>query len=152
MAAAGLIAALVTAAMVANSVIKLRHEVDLRAMLIPNSQLPRTDAEIKSQVESLAARYPRDPRPRLLRGLAMLDAGDSAGAERELRAGLADAEIVKNLLPPRVEALLRANLAMALYGNSQKAEARTIAEPVCQLDTAESRPMRVPLKSIGVCN
>jgi rhomboid protease GluP len=152
MAAAGLIAALVTAAMVANSVIKLRHEVDLRAMLIPNSQLPRTDAEMKSQVESLAARYPRDPRPRLLRGLAMLDAGDSAGAERELRAGLADAEIVKNLLPPRVEALLRANLAMALYGNSQKAEARTIAEPVCQLDTAESRPMRVPLKSIGVCD
>jgi rhomboid protease GluP len=152
MAAAGLIATMVTAAMVANSVIKLRHELDLRAMLIPNSQLPRTDAEMKSQVESLAARYPRDPRPRLFRGLAMLDAGDSAGAERELRAGLADAEIMKNLLPPRVEALLRTNLAMALYGNKQKAEARTIAQSVCQLDTAESRPMRVPLKSIGVCD
>ncbi len=151
-AAAGLIATLVTAAMVANSVIKLRHEVDLRAMLIPNSELPRTDAEMKSQVESLAARYPHDPRPRLFRGLAMLDAGDSAGAERELRAGLADAQIMKNLLPPRVEALLRTNLAMALYGNSQKAEARTIAAPVCRLDTAESRPMRVPLKSIGVCD
>jgi hypothetical protein len=66
-AAAALVATLVTVAIVANSLIKVRHEVDLRAMLIPNSQLPRTDAEIKSQVESLAARYPRDPRPRLFR-------------------------------------------------------------------------------------
>src|SRR5258708_19741602 len=63
-AAAGLIATLVTAAMVANSVIKLRHEVDFRAMLIPNSQLPPTDAEMKSQVESLAAPYPQYPPPR----------------------------------------------------------------------------------------
>jgi rhomboid protease GluP len=150
--AAGLAATLVTAVMVANSVIKIRHDVDLRATLIPNGQLPRTDAEMKSQSESLAARYPHDPRPRLFRGMAMLDAGDSAGAERELRAGLTDAEAMKNLLPPRVEALLRTNLAMALYGNRQTAEARTIAAPVCQLDTAESRPMRSPLKSIGICD
>src|SRR5258708_26396640 len=50
MAAARLIATLGTAGMVAKSALKVRHELDLRAMLIPNSELPRTDADMKSRV------------------------------------------------------------------------------------------------------
>jgi rhomboid protease GluP len=149
---AGLAAAFVTPWMAANSFLKTRHELELRAMLIPNSELPRTDADMKKQVESLAGRYPHDPRPRLFRGITMLDAGDSAGAERELRAGLADAEIFKDLLPPRVETLVRTNLAIALNDTQKKAEAKAIAAPVCRVDTAENRPTRTRLKRIGVCD
>jgi ribosomal protein S4 len=105
---------------------------------------------MKSQMESLATRYPRDPRLRLSRGTAMLNMGDLAGAERELRAGLDDAEIMKSVLPLQVEATLRTNLAMALYRNKQEAAAKTAAGQVCQ-DTAENAPLRARLKSIGIC-
>jgi Flp pilus assembly protein TadD len=121
-------------------------------MLVPNSQLPRTDAEWKAQVESLATRYPHDPRPRLFRGVTMVEAGDFAGAESELRTGLADAVAMKDVLPPQVEMLLRTNLAIALSNTRQAAEAKTVAAPVCRLDTAENRSMRTRLKRIGVCD
>jgi rhomboid protease GluP len=150
-AVAGLLATCAALGAGANTLVKFRHENDLRAMLIANNQLPRTDAEMKSQAESLFAHYPRDPRVRLVRGMALLDAGNSTGAERELRAGLAEEEILKSLLPPRIDALLRTNLAIALYGNRQTSEAKAIARPVCELTTAENRPMREPLKRIGIC-
>jgi rhomboid protease GluP len=151
-AMAGLAAVVLTPWLAANAFLKTRHELGLRGMLMPNSQLPRTDAEWKAQVESLAARYPHDPRPRLFRGISMLEARDSAGAERELRAALADAETLKDLLTPQLEALVRTNLAIALNDAGKKAEAKEAAEPVCRLDTAENRSMRTRLKRIGVCD
>jgi rhomboid protease GluP len=148
----GLIAAVATVGKVTGSFQKMQHEIGLRAMLIPNSELPRTDGQMKAQAESLAVRYPRDPRLRLFRGAALLDAGDLPDAERELRAGLADAETLRNLLPPLVEALLRTNLAIILNEDQQKAEAKAIAGPVCRLDAAENRPNRTRLKRIGLCD
>jgi rhomboid protease GluP len=150
--AAGLVAAVITAGKVADSFRRTQHQIELQAMLIPNSELPHSDEQMKAKAESLAARYPRDPRLRLFRGAAMLDARDSAGAERELRAGLDDAETFKDLLPPRVEALLRTNLAIALDDNRKKTEAKAIADPVCRVDTAENRPTRMRLKSMGLCD
>jgi rhomboid protease GluP len=147
-----LAAAVVTAGKVGSAVIKERRTVALRAMLTPNSQLPRTDAEWKAQLESLASRYPHDPRPRLFRGITLLDMGEFAGAERELRASLADAAAVKDLLPPQVETMVRTNLAIALHNTQQAAEAKVVAAPVCQLDTAENKSMRTRLKRIGVCD
>jgi rhomboid protease GluP len=151
-AVAGLAAAVATAWLTANAFVKTRHELDVLGMLMPNSQLPRSEAEWKAQAESLASRYPHDPRPRLFRGVTMLDAGDFAGAERELRTGLADLGALKDVLPPQVETLVRTNLAIALNSDKQSAEAKTIAAPVCRIDTAESRSMRTRLKRIGLCD
>jgi rhomboid protease GluP len=148
---AGLITAAVAAWNVHGSFVKAQHELELQAMLIPDSQFPRTDAEWKAQVDNLAARYPHDPRPRLYRGITLLDAGDLAGAERELRAGLADAQTFKDVLPPQVEALLRTNLASTLNANRQTAEAKSIAEPVCRPDRAETRSLRSRLRRLGLC-
>jgi rhomboid protease GluP len=148
----GLVAAVVTVGKVTESFFKARHDVELQATLIPNSELPRTDEQWKAKMDALGTRYPHDPRPRLVRGITMLDARDSAGAERELRTGLADWEALKELLPPRVEALLRTNLAIALDDNRQKPEAKAVATPVCRLDTAENRPTRMRLKSMGLCD
>jgi rhomboid protease GluP len=150
-AAAGLAAAVATVVPVSNSLSKVRHEMELLALLIPNSEIPRTDADWRKQGDSLAARYPRDPRPRLFRGMMRLDAGDLAGAERELRAGLADAETFKDVLP-QIAMVLRTNLATALSDNQRKAEAKEIAAPVCQLDTAETRSFRTRLKRAGLCD
>jgi rhomboid protease GluP len=156
---AGLVAAIVTAEKAGSSYLKALHETELRALLIPNNVLPRTDEQWKSQAASLADRYPRDPRPRLFRGATLLDAGDFAGAERELRAGLADVETFGDMLPKQVETLLRTNLAVGLYGGGPggkvtpeaRAEAKEIAAPVCRLDTADSRAMRARLRRMGVC-
>jgi rhomboid protease GluP len=149
--AAGLITAAVSAWNVHGSFVKAQHEMELQAMLIPDSQFPRTDAEWKAQVDNLAARYPHDPRPRLYRGITLLDAGDLAGAERELRDGLGDAQTFKDVLPPQVEALLRTNLASTLNANRQTAEAKSIAEPVCRPDRAETRSLRSRLRRLGLC-
>lgn len=150
--AAGLVAAVVTAGKVADSFRKTRRQIELQAMLIPNSDLPRSDEQMKAKAESLAARYPRDPRLRLFRGAAMLDARDSSSAERELRAGLDDMEMFRGMLPPRLEMLLRTNLATALDDNRKKTEAKAVADPVCRLDTAENRPLRMRMKSLGLCD
>jgi hypothetical protein len=99
------------------------------------------------------ARYPHDPRARLYRGSALLDARDFASAERELRAGLAEQEILKTtLVPARTDALLRTNLSIALYGSNQMAEAKTVAQPLCQASSAETATLRETLKRIRVCN
>jgi rhomboid protease GluP len=149
---AGLAAAGVTAWKVEMSFARTQMEAAVKPMLIPNSQVPRSDADMKAQADSLAARYPYDPRPRLARGNAMLDAGDFAGAEREYRAGLAGAERFREVLPPLLERTLRTNLADALIGNDKRAEAKAIAEPVCRVESVDNRPLRSRLRRHGLCD
>jgi rhomboid protease GluP len=153
---AGLAAVVVTAWKVEASFVKTQLETAVKPMLIPNSQLPRSDADMKAQVDSLAARYPHDPRPRLFRGSALIEAGEFAGAERELRAGLAGAETFREVLPPQLERMVRTNLAIAVIGNKQsadaKAEAKAIAEPVCRVESVDNRPLRTRLKRLNLCD
>ncbi len=149
---AGLAAVVLTAWKVDGAFLKAQREAGLRGLLIPDSQFPSTEADWKAQGAALADRYPHDPRPRLFRGITLLDAGDLAGAERELRAGLADVQTLRDVLPPRVEVLLRTNLAMALADEKKTAEARTVAEPVCRLEVPETRSPRTRLKRLGLCD
>jgi rhomboid protease GluP len=149
---AGLAATVATGWKVEAAFLKAHRKSAVEALLIPDSQFPRTEADWKTQVDTLAARYPRDPRPRLFRGIALIDGGDLAAAERELRAGLADAQTFRELLPPQIERLLRTNLATALHGNGKKAEAQTIAEPVCRVDSNDTRSLRTRLKRLGLCD
>jgi rhomboid protease GluP len=121
-------------------------------MLIPDSQFPRTEADWKTRVDALVARYPDDPRPRLYRGIARIEAGDFAGAETELRRGMAGWERFKDVLPQQVGMLLRTNLADALNGNRKTAEARTVAGPVCRVDSANTRSLRTRLRNLGLCD
>ncbi|MBO0751144.1 MAG: rhomboid family intramembrane serine protease [Bradyrhizobiaceae bacterium] len=151
-AVAGFLAVMVTAWKVHGSFTKARRDLELQAMLIPDNQFPRSDADWKAKVDELVARYPHDPRPRLFRGITLLDAGDLVGAERELRAGLDDVPTFQDVLPPQVEALLRTNLASALSAEQNTTEAKAIAEPVCRRDTAETRSLRSRLRRLGLCD
>lgn len=130
---------------------RIEQNRQLQALLVPDSEFPSTDAEWKAQAQQLTARFPHDPRVRLFNGIALLESrNDAEGAERELRAGLADAETMRGLLRPQVEALLRTNLATTILP-TRPDEARAVAAPVCRSDAAETRTLRSHLKRAGAC-
>ena len=93
------------------------------------ADVPITDVGQSYQAPKLVARYPRDPRARLFQGVAFISTGDLAGAERELRAGLAETYILKTALKPAVDMQLRANLALVLLRSRRADEARSLARP-----------------------
>ena len=86
----------------------------LGAELIPQAQIPQSDAVAKAQSAELVERYPRDPRGHLVRARVLLETQDVAGAERELRAGLAEEELWRTLFMPELAVALRTALALVL--------------------------------------
>lgn len=106
------------------------------ANIIPQAQLPQTDPDAKARSADLVARYPRDPRARFFRAIALLDSNDNAGAERELRAGLAEEALWRPFFNPQLPLRMRTMLAL-LVNDRQPGEAKTIAKPVCTAAQAE---------------
>ena len=102
--------------------------------LIPDSELPRSpprDAEeARARSAELIRKYPHDPRARLQRAIALLVSMDVPGAERELRAGLAE-EKALTLVNPAIASVLRATLAKTLAVQSRRDEAIAMARPLC---------------------
>jgi hypothetical protein len=119
-------------------------------MLIPGNDLPKSDAELKARSTGLVARFPRDPRARLFRAAALLDAHDNVGAERELRAGLSEEEILKTQFSPELESRLRTMLALVLLDEGRSAEARTVAQSLCA--ASASGPLREALDKGRLCD
>ena len=107
------------------------HRSAVAAQLIPDDKLPKTNAEIRSHATELIAQYPSDPRPRYFRAYDLLVAKDSAGAEREARAGLAEEDTWRLLLTPQLGNSLRVMLALAINGNRRE-EALQTAHPACE--------------------
>ena len=139
------------AAAIVFAVVPLReHYGDfvLETFLIPNDQFPKTGTEGKSRSADLVARYPRDPRSRLLRASALIDDRDPTGAEQQLRAGLKEEEILKTKFPPDLETRLRTMLAAVLLDKGEAAEAKAVARPICGSATG---PMRETLTRFHLC-
>jgi rhomboid protease GluP len=120
------------------------------ARLIPAGALPKTDIEARTESADLVARYPHDPRARLFRAGALLAARDDVGAERELRAGLAEQEILQTQFKPELELRLKMVLALVLSDEGRGAEAKTIAQPVCA--PAAPQEMRTRLAQAHLCD
>jgi len=130
---------------------KIARRVHLQTLLIPQNQFPGSDAEWKAKGAGLAARYPHDPRLRLVSGMTLLDANNNAAAARELRAGLEDAVTMKGIVNPRVEMLLRTYLATAVV-ETNPTEALVVAAPVCRLeDTPDTADQRMQVERLGLC-
>jgi rhomboid protease GluP len=96
----------------------------------PASELPKSEDEIPGRAADLAARYPRDPRVRAMHASALLQAGDQAGAERELRSALVEEVRWQPLMPAAVSPTVRAMLATIL-ADGRLDEAKQIAQPAC---------------------
>lgn len=91
-----------------------------------------------AQVRDLTARYPHDPRVRLHSARLYTEAKNYTAAERELRLGLAETEILDRDLPPAIRQTLRYFLVSSLLQQQRMADARREAAPLCE------QPLQVP--------
>jgi rhomboid protease GluP len=119
------------------------------AKLIPDNQMPRSNAEMAKRASELIAQYPHDPRPRLVHAAHLLDAGDVDGAERDARAGLADEALWRPLLTPELSSNLRVVLALAI-NEKNPGEAHAVAHPACT--AFKDGPMRRALDEKALCS
>ncbi|HKA72276.1 MAG TPA: rhomboid family intramembrane serine protease [Xanthobacteraceae bacterium] len=119
------------------------------AVLFPQALLPKSDVDARAQSADLVARYPRDPRARLFRAAALLETNDKMGAERELRAGLAEEQLWRSMFNPDLSIRLHTMLATLLADTQRPDEARAIAQPVCAATT--SGAMRALLDRAKLC-
>jgi len=131
--------------------VRNHHAYELDLLLVPSAQLPRSREEAREKAPDLLARYPRDPRARLYQAQALIDGRDLAGAERELRAGLGEQELLKARFKPEFEATLRGMLALVLYDQDRRAEAKAAAQPACGIAAPGFGPMRELLFKVELC-
>ena len=110
----------------------------LGAALIPESEMPKTDAEITARSKDLVRAYPKDPRAHFLRALAVMDT-DPMTAERELRAALSQRQALA-LFNAEFEAALAAYLSRVLITEGRSDEARLTAKPYCHAGPNGSVP------------
>jgi rhomboid protease GluP len=120
----------------------------MAASIVPESQLPNGADEWRQQAADLIAKYPRDPRPRYFQAINLIDAKNAAGAEQELRAGLAELNLWRKVLNPDFALHMQFALAVTLAGD-RLAEAREIARPVCAW--VDSGPIRETLDENKLC-
>lgn len=123
--------------------------IRLQAGLIPAAKLPRTDADAKSQSATLVEAYPRDPRAHLMRAHALFDARDSAGAERELRAALAEEALWRRWFTVDLSSQIRAALAAVLVDRRQIEEAKAVVQPICGTAPEPSKSFLDRMKLCG---
>ncbi len=131
------------------SVLKGYDAMAFTKQLIPAEQYPKTTAEIRLHLSELIARYPRDPRPRVVTTADLLDAGNFAAAEREARAGLAEENLWRTILPLHVGHVLRGFLAIAINDADRPQEALVTAQPVCA--ALKDGPIRKLLDDRKLC-
>jgi rhomboid protease GluP len=151
LAAAGALAAAAAFALIAVHYSGYASAAALRPVLIPQSELPQSEDDSIARSAELVDRYPRDPRARLFRAIYFLEQRDASDAERQLRLGLAENDLLKDL-SPQIEKSLRLVLALDLVIERRTPEAKAVAESVCQgAIPPEYIKLRGLLKEHGVC-
>jgi rhomboid protease GluP len=130
------------------SVLQGYQAISFTTKLIPDASYPKNTAEMRARATQLIAQYPHDPRPHFTRAADFLDARDLAGAEREARAGLAEEDLWRSLLPAQVGNGLRVLLAIAIKPNHPE-EALSTARPACA--AVKDGPMRKLLDDRKLC-
>jgi len=117
-------------------------------ILIPDNQLPTTDADALATAD-LTSRYPDDPRSHWFRAVTLIKANQVADAENALRAALAKWDGAKWQLQPEFEVRLRIVLAEILMHQRRSEEAKSIAAPACTSDHNSS--LRSQLSQLQLC-
>lgn len=120
------------------------------ASLIPPAEFPKSDQDANKRSAELVEKYPRDPRSHYFRAIALWDDGDKAGAEKALRAGLADEAFWRPLMIPEVTIRLHVALAILLEEDGRKSEAKETAKAACEL-APSSNPQREFLDKYSLC-
>jgi rhomboid protease GluP len=100
-------------------------------VLIPQEEMPTSAADRQARGAGLAEQYPDDPRSHFYLAEALAASKDEAGAERELRVALDDAQRHSVMFRPQLEFAIRSALAGFLAEQGRQDEAKDIAHPVC---------------------
>jgi rhomboid protease GluP len=127
------------------------HTYTLDAFLIPDEQLPDSGAEVEAKAAELVARYPRDPRSWMYQAGMLIDRNDLPGAERALRKGLVEREILTTRFKPELEARMKGMLALVLNDSNRRVEAKPFAQPACGTTTEALEPIRELLLKAQLC-
>lgn len=130
------------------AVVPITHGYALTTQLMPWSMVKTANSP--GQPEILVTKYPHDPRARLFYSQVLLRANRLSDAEAQLRAGLAETEILRDATPPVTEAFLRAMLAVTLVAEDRKQEAAAMVQPVCGA-AGLTAAVNAELKREGLC-
>lgn len=99
--------------------------------LAPEDAIPEASKDAVQRSAELVLRYPRDPRVRYVHAYAMAELGDWTVVEQDLRAGLAEKQLLEENYSPILPVMMRAMLAVSLVEQRRLEEARQEAAPVC---------------------
>jgi rhomboid protease GluP len=116
--------------------------------LIPAADVSKGLPAIIAKAPELLTRYPRDPRSYLYQAIALIQAKDLAGAEKQMRAGLAEEDILRVLLTPMTKIHMQSYLALILTDEHRKDEAKEFAKAGC---VNTSAPLHTSLVKAGLC-
>ncbi len=109
------------------------------AMLMPDSEIPKTNQDIKDKSSELLRRYPHDPRAHIFRARDFLLSHDIINARFELETGLKDCEAFRFIYGQRLSNTIRIMLAAIWIDNGAKVEAQKIMQAPCHA-TGVDRP------------
>src|SRR5258705_9175357 len=121
------------------------------SMLIPNNEVPKSLEEGSPRSADLLSHYPQDPRAHFYRAVFFLERRDLADAERELRAALAQEQVLGLDNPHGLESSLNMMLAIVLVYEGRLPEAKALAGSACAPQGRELKELRVMLEEKGVC-
>lgn len=123
---------------------------EISAAFAPPGAIPASDEAARKQSADLVARYPRDPRTQFMHAITLLRSGDAAGAEKALRAAIAEEDLWRRALTGgEISERIHVVLALVLVDRGQKDEAKAIARPAC--GAATPAQLRAALDQQKLC-
>ena len=147
-AVAGLLAAILSGFLAAQH---YPHYASQPAVLMPESEVPRSLQEGSPRSADLVGRYPQDPRAHFYRAVFFLERKDLADAERELRAALTQEQMFGLDNPRGLKSSLNMMLAIVLVYEGRMPEAKAMAGSACAPQGRELHELRAMLEEKGVC-
>ena len=117
--------------------------------MIPAKEMPDTDADMDAKSAMLVTRYPDDPRAHYLRAIHFLGQHDTSDAAEQLRAGLAVLPPHVNEVSPMLGHIMKAELALIVARQGDRAAARAIVEETCA--APEAAEIRARLAAHDLC-
>lgn len=123
----------------------------LKRLLIPAAEIPKDDATMFARSAELLQKYPRDPRARHYAAMSLAKAKDLAGAEAQMRIGLAEEDILRLMLAPTAKPYFQSYLALILHDQNRKDEARQVARDACRSTSPVLASTRERLTRLGLC-
>lgn len=114
------------------------HAFVLGSEIIPQDQVPTSDHDATKRAKDLVTQYPNDPRSHLYMAIFYANANDMVNAEKELRLGLSEGDMLKNEFQPGLNLHMQAVLAIVLLKRGDIVQAKKYAALLCKADNGDT--------------